>query len=503
MAKNTPITPWQLACTIIISALVIRLISLGLYPLQDTTEARYGEMVRLMVETNDWVTPWFDYNIPFWGKPPLFIWLPALSVKLLGLHEFTARLPSLLISLGVMGLCWKMALFQEGRNTARLSLLILTTTAVFILLSGALMAEPVMLLAIMSVHTGFWIGWHSGHASQARRWQYLFFVGSAMCLLAKGLAALVLAGIPILFWCLPERRLIQLWKTFPWVSGTLLTLALTLPWYIAAELKTPGFLNYFFIGEHISRYLESGWQGDQYGNAHRYPIGTIWVNWLEGGFPWSPIMIVVALKTLWERYRKTRANDLSGEKASSLKKTVSWNAFLWLCLLSPLMFFTFARNILWTYALPAAPAMAMLLASHWQSNQLAPLSSRFILGTAMVTPILLIGVIFALAAGKGQPSQKALQLAIKNTNVQTPGHIIYWYNRPFSGRFYSNGKALEIKDLSELVDTLDNGRQNFLITRNDSLSSLPETIKNRFEPKQHYRDWVYWLQKNEFFLNSP
>lgn len=49
-------------------ALVIRLVSLAAYPLMDTTEARYGEMARLMVETGNWLTPQFDYGIPFWGS---------------------------------------------------------------------------------------------------------------------------------------------------------------------------------------------------------------------------------------------------------------------------------------------------------------------------------------------------------------------------------------------------------------------------------------------------
>ncbi|GAK84400.1 hypothetical protein JCM19238_1967 [Vibrio ponticus] len=47
---------------------LIRLISLGAYPLMDTTEARYGEMARLMTETGNWLTPQFDYGVPFWGK---------------------------------------------------------------------------------------------------------------------------------------------------------------------------------------------------------------------------------------------------------------------------------------------------------------------------------------------------------------------------------------------------------------------------------------------------
>lgn len=44
---------------------------MGAYPLMDTTEARYAEMSRKMLETNQWLVPQFDYGIPFWGKPPL------------------------------------------------------------------------------------------------------------------------------------------------------------------------------------------------------------------------------------------------------------------------------------------------------------------------------------------------------------------------------------------------------------------------------------------------
>lgn len=51
-------------------ALLIRLLSLGAYPLMDTTEARYGEMARLMIETNNWITPQFDYGVPFWESRP-------------------------------------------------------------------------------------------------------------------------------------------------------------------------------------------------------------------------------------------------------------------------------------------------------------------------------------------------------------------------------------------------------------------------------------------------
>ena len=55
---------------LLVGTMLLRLLTLNTYPLMDTTEARYGEMARLMVETGNWLTPLFDYGVPFWGKPP-------------------------------------------------------------------------------------------------------------------------------------------------------------------------------------------------------------------------------------------------------------------------------------------------------------------------------------------------------------------------------------------------------------------------------------------------
>ena len=86
----------KIAITLVVSAITIRLFTLGLFPLMDTTEARYGEMARIMAETGNWITPMFDYNVPFWGKPPLFTWMSATGITLFGLNEFAVRLPHLL-----------------------------------------------------------------------------------------------------------------------------------------------------------------------------------------------------------------------------------------------------------------------------------------------------------------------------------------------------------------------------------------------------------------------
>lgn len=44
---------WPLAWFLLALAFAIRLLSLGSYPLMDTTEARYGEVARKMAELGD------------------------------------------------------------------------------------------------------------------------------------------------------------------------------------------------------------------------------------------------------------------------------------------------------------------------------------------------------------------------------------------------------------------------------------------------------------------
>ena len=98
--------------------LIARLLCNAVVPLTDTTEARYGEIARLMLETGDWITPQHDYGVPFWAKPPLSTWLSAFSMKLFGVNEFAARLPSLLLGIGMLALVWQWSAQRRGHDFA-------------------------------------------------------------------------------------------------------------------------------------------------------------------------------------------------------------------------------------------------------------------------------------------------------------------------------------------------------------------------------------------------
>ena len=55
----------------VIGIIILRAILLAVIPLLDKTEARYGEIARLMSETNQWVMMQYDYGLPFWGETTL------------------------------------------------------------------------------------------------------------------------------------------------------------------------------------------------------------------------------------------------------------------------------------------------------------------------------------------------------------------------------------------------------------------------------------------------
>jgi 4-amino-4-deoxy-L-arabinose transferase-like glycosyltransferase len=59
----------------------------------DWDEINFAESAREMITTGDYLNVQINYHI-FWEKPPLFIWMQALSMKLFGINEFAARFPN-------------------------------------------------------------------------------------------------------------------------------------------------------------------------------------------------------------------------------------------------------------------------------------------------------------------------------------------------------------------------------------------------------------------------
>ncbi|WP_218061276.1 ArnT family glycosyltransferase [Pseudoalteromonas luteoviolacea] len=210
-------------------ALLLRLISLATYPLMDTTEARYGEMARLMVETGNWLTPQFDYGVPFWGKPPLFTWMSATGIQVFGLNEFAVRVPHWFA--GVLTICLIGFLAKKTNNNPVVAAIVVATCGIFTIASGAVMTDMALTLALTIAMVGFYLCWLQKD-EHTQKWGYAGFFGLACGLLAKGPVALVIMAIAVVPWLMLQHGFLgafkQLWQRFPILSGGALMLVVAL-----------------------------------------------------------------------------------------------------------------------------------------------------------------------------------------------------------------------------------------------------------------------------------
>lgn len=131
----------RLILVFLVAAFCLRLLLLGAYPLMDTTEVRYAEIARKMLELNDWITPWFGYEVPFWGKPPLSFWVTALSFKLFGINEFAARFPHYLCGVCIVWFVWRWAAAHVSGREAAYASILLTGSLLYFVSSGLVMTD--------------------------------------------------------------------------------------------------------------------------------------------------------------------------------------------------------------------------------------------------------------------------------------------------------------------------------------------------------------------------
>ncbi|MEO1447748.1 MAG: glycosyltransferase family 39 protein, partial [Cyanobacteria bacterium J06635_11] len=81
---------------------------LGAESLNDWDEAIYAQVAKEIVNSGDWLTLHWGYEVWF-HKPPLFMWVTATFFKLFEVNEFWARVPSALSGFGLVGCTYLIA----------------------------------------------------------------------------------------------------------------------------------------------------------------------------------------------------------------------------------------------------------------------------------------------------------------------------------------------------------------------------------------------------------
>ena len=387
----------------------------------DDADGAHAEAGREMLTLHDWVTL-HENGIRYLEKAPLPYWAMAVSFRLFGVSESSARLAQ---GLGVLLLAF--LLVQMGRR--------------FLFAEAGLWAGVVCVtsfgpylftrILIPDLLVGLWIGlglyfflqgWQEQRPSLWSCWGLAATV--ALNVLTKGLIGLVFPCTIIVVFLLLVGELRYLLK-MRLISSTFVFLLVAAPWHILAALRNPpagqakGFLWFYFVNEHFLRYIGKRYPVD-YGT---FPSVLFWGMILVWLLPWSAFL-PQAIRQVRLRLLRTAETRRSPEAALLL-------FFVWAIVI--LLFFSFSTRQEY-YLAPALPALALIL-GNWlaRESESAYGSDLARSGRVSAMVFLVVGLLIsavtltlALISHAPQPGMELADLLSKNTDayVLSLGHFL-------------------------------------------------------------------------------
>lgn len=295
-------------------------------------EAKNAGSAAEMIRRGDYFVPTF--NGEFHDKPALQYFFMIAGYELFGVNSFGARIFSVIMGiLSVMSIYW----FSEkifGKRTALFASLIYIASLQMAVQFRLAVPDPYLLFCLTTAWFCFYLGYKNNDAKML----YGFYALIGLAFLAKGPIAFALPGLSILIFLISRRELtMRRLLDLRLVQGSLLTLAIALPWYIASGIVTDWeWPRYFFFTHNIDRYVNT-FEG-------------------HGGFPFD--VVVIALAALLP------SSVLAPQAIALAIRQRKENSFFVLALsicAGVLGFFFFSKTVLPSYPAPCIPFLAIIL----------------------------------------------------------------------------------------------------------------------------------------------
>lgn len=332
-------------------------------PLFNPDEGRYAEIPREMLVGGDWVIPHLD-GLAYIEKPPLQYWATALSYRLFGLSEFSARLYTSLASLGTILVVFFLVRRLWNERAAWRAAAILASFTLFPVVGQMLSLDMGLTFYLTASLAAFLF---AQSRPDRHAWPMaLAWTMAALGVLSKGLEAVVIPGATLVLYSILTRDYAA-WRRLSFGVGLPLFLVIAVPWHWLAERRLPDFLQFYLIHEHFARYLTP--EADR-SEPWWFFSGVL----LAGSLPWT----ITAVRVL-----------VGGWRARGGARAFDPERFLWVWILFTLGFFSVSDSKLVPYLLPVMPPLAMLCA-------IRPASAlrRDLIAAALVT-LLAMGVLLA------------------------------------------------------------------------------------------------------------
>ena len=305
-------------------------------------EGRYAEIAREMLVTGDWVTPRYN-GYKYFEKPPLQVWAPATTFNLFGIGDWQARLWTALTGfLAIVFIGFTGARIYSAR-AGWLAAIALASSPMWVIgghinsldmgLSAFLVAALCSLLLAQTSH----------NSSDTRKWMWACWAFMALATLSKGVIGVAIPGMVFIVYSITAWDW-KIWKRLHIISGTILFLTITAPWFVLVAQRNPEFLEFFFIHEHLQRFTQTA-------HSRTGPIYYFIPLLLLGFLPW----IAQTPGALAQAWRERNREFSSG-----------WLLTCWFAVI--MGFFSVSQSKLPGYIIPVFPALAMLVGHRLDRN---------------------------------------------------------------------------------------------------------------------------------------
>ena len=331
---------WMHLALLLAVALPLLLIALDLSFL-DPDEGLYGDVASEMLATGNWVVPAFN-GLPYLEKPPLYYWLSMLTLRLDRDGEWALRIWSAVSALGTVLLAWRIGRRLYSPAAGVMAGLMLATTAGYALYVRKASTDFVFVLCLTVALYGFLRD--AVRPDRGRTRFLIFYAGTALALLSKGLIGvafpLLIAGITLVW----TRRLTR--ADLNLGRGALVFAAIAVPWHALVAWRRPGLFWFYIVDNQILRFLgrRAFLEDDVPVTMLAFLVlSFIWF------FPWSVFAF---------------ARPAGDERAAAV-----WRPLIPIWAVVVIGFFAASGSKLEYYALPAFPALAVMVGAAWTSQR--------------------------------------------------------------------------------------------------------------------------------------
>lgn len=334
-----------------------------------SSEVRYIESAREMVESGDWTVPHLAY-VPYAEKPILLAWTSALSRLIAGDSRVAVRLPSILAATASLLVTFLVGLRLGGIRLATRGALVLLGSSYFLLLGTVLTTDTLFSFWL-------WAAWYCNWEQlqrPRRAWPWAFWTCVSLGFMTKGPLSLILvlgsigvfhivetpldrsAGRSMRAWASRVAQGVRsTWKAIHPGLGALVFLAINLPWTILVSRRDLRLLEFFYVRENFRAFFNGSIHHRQ--NLGFYPE-VIFISFV----PWSIPALAALAAAL---YAQTVGRIRGREPSDASRPAQRLRVYLAVVVCFTLLFLESSSAKLATYILPVLPAMTLLCVDQW------------------------------------------------------------------------------------------------------------------------------------------